>query len=115
MTIYRIRSPRAAFEGHVGAVDFCGGIGSTSSLTDAVALLELGRGFKLIGLSEEEKAEVRKFRAALRKGRAERLADFQKLDAYERTPEGVAHLLEKKQEREREAAKQQPRLRKIHR
>lgn len=98
MTVYRIRSPQASLNGHVGAVDFCGGMGSTSSLTDAVDLLELGKGFKLVGLTDEEKAKVRQFQARRRADKARGAAERKVQEDFERTPEYTAKCVARMEE-----------------
>ena len=115
MTIWHVRHPEPGFTGYFGACDFYAGQGSTSSLHDAIKLLELGRGFKLTGLTAEEKGEVIQFRVQLRERHAQWLEDFKKLDAHERTPEGVQYLREKKEERDRVAIERKPRVHKFHR
>ncbi|MGA2363420.1 MAG: hypothetical protein ABSG73_13295 [Candidatus Aminicenantales bacterium] len=65
MTIYIIKHPTPGFRGCVFGVDFHNGQGSTSDLTQLCDLLDVGKGYKIIGpLSDEQKADLLAFKKA---------------------------------------------------
>ena len=57
-TVYRLKHPQADFRGFFGGVDFYAGYGTTSSKATVIFLLDAGQGFKVCGLTPEERAEL---------------------------------------------------------
>jgi len=64
--VWVIRHPDPTFRGVFAGVDFYNGIGSTGMVDIVCKLLDSRAGFKILGLSDEEKREFRILRDQLK-------------------------------------------------
>lgn len=106
MKIYRVEHPDPSFRGVVMGVDFFDGHGSTSSPEDVVKLVKEGCRLR----DPEARAEIRVLARQLGRLRQAKRTEYERQEAFERTPEYTESALRRKAERE-EAEKQAKRHR----